>query len=198
MIWLITLMNFSETSGFSRYGAPFFNGLCWKYHSLLVTYAHENGSFIVFISLCDWNPGALHPGQLEGVGHLVFEKMFRALHVLNLFNLTGKTSTWLQRSLSPTPHPGVQVQSRTWLAQKCPSRPWEMHFWGGVCTHVWSNHERWWLQDGTGNKRLRRGMGEVYKGPLQEVDSKKKTQTQALKLESSMDTRQQGALSATN
>lgn len=136
--------------------------------------------------------------ELEGVGHLVFGEMFRALHVLNLFNLTGKTSTWLQRSLSPTPHPGVQVQSRTWLAQKCPSRPWEMHFWGGVCTDVWSDHERWWLQDETGNKRLRRSMGEIYKGPLQEVDSKKKTLTQALELESSMDTRQQGALSATN
>ena len=55
------------------------------------------------------------------------------------------------------------------------------------------------VQDQTGDKRRRRGMWEICKGPLQEADSeKRKTLMQALELESSMDTRQQGAHSATN
>lgn len=55
------------------------------------------------------------------------------------------------------------------------------------------------VQDQTEDNSLRRGVWEICKGALQEVDSKKrKTLTQALELESSMDTRQQGAHSATN
>lgn len=141
--------------------------------------------------------GGLHPGQPEEVGHLVFGEVFRALRVLNLFNLTYRTSTWLQRILCPIPHPGVQVWSRICLAQECPLGPREVHFWGRDCTDVWSNHERWWLvQDETGDKRLRRGMGRYIKDHC--IGLKKKTLTQALELESSMDTRQWGAHSATN
>lgn len=55
------------------------------------------------------------------------------------------------------------------------------------------------MQDQAGDERLRRGMWEICKGPLQEADFKKrKTLMQASELESSMDTRQQGARSATN
>lgn len=100
----------------------------------------------------------------------------------------------------PIPHPGVQVWSHTCLARKSPSGPWEAHFWGGDYTDVWSNHERWRLvQDETGDKPLRMGMGEIYKRPLHCIKNKTKQKlTQALELESSMDTRQQGAHSAIN
>lgn len=54
---------------------------------------HENVYFIVLSHCMIGIPGGLHPGQLEGVGQLVFGEVFRALHVLNPFNLTGKTST---------------------------------------------------------------------------------------------------------
>ncbi|RMC11607.1 hypothetical protein DUI87_11728 [Hirundo rustica rustica] len=52
--------------------------------------AHEKGSFVVFISLCDWNPGGVCiQGSQKVAGYLVFREVFRALHVLNLINLTG-------------------------------------------------------------------------------------------------------------
>lgn len=67
---------------------------------------------------------------LGGVGRSVFGEVFRALHMLNLFNQSGKTITWLQRSLSHVPYPEWQVQSCTCLAQEYPSKLWESMFLG--------------------------------------------------------------------
>lgn len=134
-----------------------------------------------------WIPGGLQPGQPEGVGHLVFREVFRALHVLNLFNLTGKASTWLQRSLCPIPHAGGQVWSGTCLAQKCPSGPREVHFWGGDCTNVWSND---WCRMRLGTRDWE-GAWERYIKDHCIGLKKKKRLAQALEWESSMDTRQQ-------
>lgn len=156
-------MNFNETSGFSRYDTPVF----------LMAYVGNISARLLVSYKCSWNwifycecnlTVWLESWQLEGVGPLVFGEVFRALHVLNLFSLTGETSTWLQRSLCPTPHPGVQVQSCTCLAQKCPQDQGK-HVFGertaSMCGIIMRNGDWCRMKLGT-----RRGMGEIYKGPL--------------------------------
>lgn len=145
---------------------------------------HGNWTCIVFPSLHDWSPGVLYLGHLDQAGHMAFGEVFRALYVLQLFNRSGKTSTWFQRTSSHVLHPGMQVQSRTWVAQKYPSKPWESTFLGrGLHWYLKKPGENseWHRTHCLRDKRLRRGVGENRKAPLQETDRKKQRNKQIKK-----------------